>query len=64
MMQMMFEPYLRIFVQQFTVIAGAMLVTFNLHSAFLIVFMLAKIFFTCFIDERAIFSTMKNTKKD
>jgi hypothetical protein len=60
MMQMMFEPYLRIFVQQFTVIAGAMLISFNLHSGFLIVFMIAKIFFTCFIDERAIFSTMKN----
>lgn len=63
MMQMMFEPYLRIFVQQFTVIAGAMLISFNLHSVFLIIFMMAKIFFTCFIDERAIFSRMKNAKQ-
>lgn len=63
MMQMMFEPYLRIFVQQFTVIAGAMLITFNLHSIFLIIFMMAKIFFTCFIDEQAIFSKMKNIKQ-
>lgn len=56
----MFEPHLRIFVQQFTVIIGAMLVSFQLHGAFLIVFILAKILFPCFINEQAIFSEMKN----
>lgn len=64
MMQMMFEPYLRIFVQQFTVIAGAMFLSFGLNAGFLVVFMLAKIFFTCFIDFNKLFAEMKRTSGD
>lgn len=64
MMQMMFEPYLRIFVQQFTVIAGAMFLSFGLSGGFLVVFMLAKIFFTCFIDFNKLFAEMKRTSGD
>lgn len=61
MMQMMFEPYLRIFVQQFTVIAGVMFLRFGLSGIFLIVFMLAKIFFSCFIDFNKLFTEIKRS---
>lgn len=64
MMQMMFEPYLRIFVQQFTVIAGALFLSFGLGGVFLIVFMLAKVFFTCFIDFNKLFSEIKRNSGD
>lgn len=50
--RMMFEPYIRIFIQQFTVILGAMLVSFRLHGTFMVLFMLAKIGFSCFLREQ------------
>ncbi len=64
MMQMMFEPYLRIFVQQFTVIAGSMFLSFGLSGIFLVVFMLVKIFFTCFIDFNKLFTEIKRQSGD
>lgn len=64
MLQMMFEPYLRIFVQQFTVLAGAMFLNFGLSGGFLVVFMLVKIFFTCFLDFNKLFVEMKRTSGD
>ncbi len=59
---MMFEPYLRIFVQQFTVIAGGMMVGFGMSAAFLVIFMVVKIFFSCFIDERLILTSVQKPK--
>ncbi|MCA0381509.1 MAG: DUF6498-containing protein [Bacteroidetes bacterium] len=64
MLQMMFEPYLRIFVQQFTVLAGAMFLNFGLSGGFLVIFMLVKIFFTSFLDFNKLFAEMKRTSGD
>lgn len=44
MIQMMIQPYGRIFVQQFTVIIGSIFLMFNWGIGFLIVFVLTKIF--------------------
>jgi hypothetical protein len=46
----MFEPYGRIFIQQFTVIVGSMFLGFGLDKIFVLVFAGVKIFFEGFID--------------
>ena len=50
MSQMMFEPYMRIFVQQFVVILGSLFLKFNLGLIFMLIFVGTKLFFTVFID--------------
>ncbi len=50
MMLMMFQPYGRIFIQQFTVILGSMFLTLGVGKAFILIFALAKIFFELFIN--------------
>ncbi|HMP94174.1 MAG TPA: DUF6498-containing protein, partial [Phnomibacter sp.] len=51
--QIMKEPYVRIFIQQFTVILGAVFLSAKAGGIFLVVFMLAKIFFTSFWEYRS-----------
>jgi hypothetical protein len=46
----MFEPYIRIVVQQFTVIVGSFLLLFGASNVFILFFALVKIFFTVGID--------------
>ena len=46
----MFEPYIRIFIQQFTVIAGSFILFFDATNIFILLFALVKIFFTIGID--------------
>lgn len=46
----MFEPYMRIFVQQFVVILGSMFLTFGAGKIFILIFVIAKIFFELFIN--------------
>lgn len=46
----MFEPYIRVFVQQFVVILGSMFLTFGATKIFILVFIVAKIFFELFIN--------------
>lgn len=46
----MFEPYMRIFVQQFVVILGSMFLTFGSGKIFILIFVIAKIFFELFIN--------------
>ena len=46
----MFEPYLRIFVQQFVVIIGSFFLTFGAGKIFILVFVLVKIFFELFVN--------------
>jgi Family of unknown function (DUF6498) len=46
----MFEPYMRIFVQQFVVILGSMFLTFGAGKIFILVFVFTKIFFELFIN--------------
>ena len=47
---LMFQPYIRIFIQQLTVIIGSMFLSFGAGKIFIIVFALAKTFFEVFID--------------
>lgn len=48
--RLMFEPYMRIFVQQFVVILGSMFLTFGAGKIFILVFVIAKIFFELFVN--------------
>lgn len=47
---LMFEPYIRIFIQQFTVILGSIFLTFGAGKIFIIIFAMIKIAFELFID--------------
>jgi hypothetical protein len=48
--RIMFEPYMRIFVQQFTVILGSFVLIFGAGKIFILIFAAARIFFTVFIN--------------
>lgn len=50
MMKLMFQPYGRIIIQQFTVILGSMLLMFKLGLGFMIVFVAIKLYFDLFIN--------------
>lgn len=50
MMILMFQPYGRIIIQQFTVILGSMFLTFHLGKVFIIVFALAKILVEVYLN--------------
>jgi len=48
--RLMFEPYMRIFVQQFVVILGSIFLSFGAGKIFILIFVAAKIFFELFIN--------------
>ncbi len=48
--RLMFEPYMRIFVQQFVVILGGIFLGFGAGKIFMLVFVIAKIFFELFVN--------------
>lgn len=48
--RLMFEPYIRIFVQQVVVILGSIFLQFGAGKIFVLVFVVAKIFFELFIN--------------
>lgn len=48
--RLMFEPYMRIFVQQIVVILGSMFLQFGAGKIFILIFVLAKIFFELFVN--------------
>lgn len=50
MVRIMMEPYIRIFIQQFTVILGAFFLMFGAGKIFILVFACIKIWITIFID--------------
>jgi hypothetical protein len=61
MMRLMFQPYGRIFIQQFTVILGSMFLGFGFGHGFILVFALAKILFEVLVNfEGAIDKSMKD----
>lgn len=60
MMLLMFQPYGRVIVQQFTVILGSMFLTFGLGGGFILVFALVKIFAEVYLRVDVI---MKNPSK-
>ncbi len=65
MMRVMFQPYGRIFVQQFTVILGSMFLSFGWGKGFILIFAIAKIFFEVYINlERYIDKEMEKTEKE
>jgi Family of unknown function (DUF6498) len=64
MMRVMFQPYGRIFIQQFTVILGSMFLTFGGGKAFILIFALAKILFDVYINfDNAIDKAMAEEEK-
>jgi hypothetical protein len=64
MMLLMFQPYGRIFIQQFTVILGSMFLTFGFGKGFILVFALAKILFEVMANFDGILDkTMKDLQK-
>jgi hypothetical protein len=54
LMILMFQPYLRIFIQQVTVILGSMFLLFGAGKIFITVFALVKIFFELYINYDAL----------
>lgn len=48
--RLMFEPYIRIFVQQFVVILGSTFLSFAAGKIFILIFVVAKIFFELFVN--------------
>lgn len=54
----MFEPYGRIFIQQFTVIAGSLFLGFGAGKIFIAIFAAVKIFFDVWVNYSGIIATM------
>lgn len=50
LMRLMFSPYLRIFVQQFVVIAGSIFLRFGGGKIFMLIFVFVKVFFEIYIN--------------
>jgi Family of unknown function (DUF6498) len=64
MMQLMFQPYGRIFIQQITVILGSMFLSFGAGKIFILIFAIVKIFFEVFINYDGILNkAMDDVKK-
>ena len=64
MMQLMFQPYGRIFIQQFTVILGSMFLSFGAGKIFILIFAAIKICFEVFVNYDGILSkAMSDLKK-
>jgi len=58
----MFEPYMRIFVQQFTVIMGSFVLIFGADKIFICIFAVVKIFFTVFVNYDAALAKADRSK--
>ena len=56
MIGLMFQPYGRIFIQQFTVIAGSMFLSFGAGKIFILIFAAVKIFFELLVNYQGILS--------
>jgi len=54
--RLMFQPYIRIVVQQFVVIFGSMFLSFGLGNIFILVLVLVVIFFEVFVDYERLLS--------
>ena len=64
--RLMFQPYMRIFVQQIVVILGSMFLTFGAGKVFILVFVIVKIFFELFVnfDRLLVVAEKKQQMKD
>jgi len=61
--RLMFEPYLRIFVQQFVVILGSMFLSFGAGKIFVLVFVLVKIFFELFVNFKRLLAVAEKRER-
>jgi Family of unknown function (DUF6498) len=61
--RLMFEPYMRIFVQQFVVILGGIFLGFGAGKVFILIFVIAKIFFELFINFSRILAIIDKRSK-
>jgi len=65
LMIIMFQPYGRIFIQQFTVILGSIFLSFGAGKIFIIVFAATRIFFEIYLNMDGILSkAMANMRKE
>jgi hypothetical protein len=65
LMRLMFQPYGRIFIQQFTVIIGAMFLSLGLGKGFVLIFALVKILFEVYVNFNGIIGkTMDDLEKE
>jgi hypothetical protein len=65
MMQLMFQPYGRIFIQQFTVIFGSMFLSFGAGKIFMLIFAAVKIYFEVFFNYNVLLNkTFENKEKE
>jgi hypothetical protein len=64
-MLLMFQPYLRIFVQQITVLLGSMFLVFGAGKIFILVFAMVKIFFELYVNYEGLLNkVVADLKKD
>ena len=63
MIQLMFQPYGRIFIQQFTVILGSMFLSFGAGKIFILIFAAVKIFFEVYVNYDGILNKAMNDMK-
>ena len=65
MLMLMFQPYGRIIIQQFTVILGSMFLTFKLGAIFVLVFALVKIIAEIYFPLNNLYArAMESSEKD
>jgi hypothetical protein len=65
LMQVMFQPYGRIFIQQFTVILGSIFLSFGAGKIFILIFAAVKICFEVFVNYDGILNkAMKDMEKE
>jgi hypothetical protein len=61
--RLMFEPYMRIFVQQVVVILGGMFLSFGAGKIFVVIFIFAKIFFEVFVNFERILAVAEKRQR-
>ena len=64
MMQLMFQPYGRIFIQQFTVIFGSIFLSFGAGKIFILIFAAVKICFEVFVNYDGILNKAMGENKE
>lgn len=61
--RLMFEPYIRIFVQQFVVIIGSMFLSFGAGKIFILLFIIIKIFFELSVNYNRLLAIAEKREK-
>ena len=65
LMHLMFQPYIRIFIQQITVLLGSLFLSFGAGAVFIIIFALIKIFFEVYVNyERVLNKQITDLKNE